>query len=273
MTLHHATHTISRIAGALVVAAALLAGAGVDRADAATPSVPRLTAVQTGPSVSTPLLVRWAPGSSDTNGYRVNLYKYKNDVLLTWFSLAQSYVATGAYDLPDLPNFSLTPNTRYCVGLQATAGVGQNVTNSKESNRLCATTPPPAPDLTVMRITGQAQLVVGESSVYEVVLSNHGGATTNGTSLSLTSVFGQAGMELVGMETVPAGFLCTRTNILGEELTCTGPLAGTESHVSERVAIFRVRVRGADRGTGELTAVVITNGINDSQRSLTVTVK
>lgn len=251
MLFPHLSRSLVRTTAALLTAAGLLAGIGASAA-ATPPSAPRLKAVEA--TSSTTLTVRWQDTAETEDGFRVSLYV--NGTISVYMNAPKvpGKNDIGAWEVP-----TLKPNTRYCVDVKAFTGTGQNgsSTFSESDERLCGTTlltPPPAPDLTVTRISGQPQLFNGESSVYEVVVANLGGPTTKGLYLLLR---GEYDIELVGMENVPAGFNCATTTTKYEErpfLKCTGALAGTESHPSQRAAVFQVRVRGVSVGDGTLSA-------------------
>lgn len=263
--------SLLKIGGALLTMAGMLLGAGAHGASASAPGIPRLTSVES--ETPTTILLRWQPPAGVVDGFRINLYKDGSQI---GYANAPAKGSTGAYEV-----YNLKPETRYCVGLLSYTGSGVNGASvfSQESDRLCVIMkplPPPAPDLTVTRITGQDSLRAGESSVYEVVMANLGGLTTKGSFLNIRVV---DGLELVGMSGTPAGFECAITTTKYEPegfMRCTGQLAGVEAHPSLRVAIFQVRVRGVSAGASELNAYA--GAVDDADgsnatRTLDVTVR
>jgi hypothetical protein len=273
MDVSHFSRTIVRTTAALLTAAGLLAGLGAHGAAAdGAPSAPRLRSVEaTSP---TKIMVRWDDTSETEDGFRINFYQNGSfGGYINSYTKVAGHGGLGVFEV-----YALQPNTAYCIGVKAYTGTGDNGASmfSPESTRLCATTlpTPAAPDLTVTRISGPQQLFAGVSSVYEVVVANLGGATTTG----YVNIRAEDGLELVGTASVPAGFDCatTTTRYQGPFLRCTGMLAGTESHISNRVAVFQVRVRATGAGTGALSAyagaTTDADGSN-AERSLSVTVK
>ncbi len=270
---------LARTAAALLTIAGLLAGLGVHRAAAAAPpSAPRLRSVEASvpstPSRASTLMVRWEDTAETEDGFRINFYRNGTfNGYINSYSKVAGRGGLGAFEV-----YALDPNTAYCIGVMAYTGTGNNgeSTFSPESERRCATTlpTPAAPDLTVTRITGAQALFAGVSSVYEVVIANLGGVTTTG----FLNIRAEDGLELAGIVSVPAGFDCvtTTTRYEGPFLRCTGMLAGTESHISNRVAVFQVRVRATGAGTGALSAYAGADKDADgsnAERSLSVTVK
>ena len=267
------SRTVVHTTATLLTAASLLAGLGVHRAAAAdAPSAPRLRSVEA--SSPTKIMVRWEDTSEAEDGFRINIYQNGSFAgYINSYAKIPGHGGLGMFEV-----YALQPNTAYCLGVKAYTGTGDNGASifSPESTRLCATTltTPAAPDLTVTRISGPQQLFAGVSSVYEVVVANLGGATTTG----YLNILAENGLELVGMESVPAGFDCatTTTRYEGPFLRCTGMLAGTESHISNRVAVFQVRVRATGAGTGALSAYAGADKDADgsnAERSLSVQVK
>ena len=111
-----------------------------------------------------------------------------------------------------------------------------------------APTPRPAkPDLAVTRLTGPAEVFDGTTAVYEVAIWNDG-TFANGTVQLVLNFLGA--MEAAAMVETPAGFTCEPER----GFTCTGSLGGIDSPVQERGAVFKVQGRGTARGSGTVVA-------------------
>src|SRR5215217_3294248 len=201
MTRSTVTRRLVRATAALLSVAGLLAGIGVHGAAAAPAalSAPRLRSVEAISATS--VVVHWEDTAATEDGFRISFYvngAYGGRIIK--YTPVEGKGGLGSFEV-----YALQPNTRYCMGVRAYIGTGEGGSAfSDESAQHCETTWA-LPDLTVTRITGQPRLLAGESSVYEVVVANLGGATAKGLFLNL-----RAGddLELVGMQNVPAGFEC-----------------------------------------------------------------
>jgi hypothetical protein len=223
---------MGRLAVALMVAACLALGAGVQGATAVVPPHPP-TLLDFYADTPTEVSIKWTNHDhARSDGIRVDLYQ--NDVSVV------------AWVLRDAPGFGTTrfsdgglqPDTGYCLGLRAYSGSGEDAFSSfsAESERLCTTTPAsegfvPGPvDLLLENIRGREELTVpaGATIAYLIVFRNLGNdaigsvvvdiATSGVLTLSADQTLVRPGWEA-------SGFTCGSTPPTGAAtagLRCTG---------------------------------------------------
>lgn len=167
--------------------------------------------------------------------------------------------------------------------MQAYVGDGTDASSvfSAEGNRLCVGTPraslpsapPTKPDLAVTRVTGPTQVSDGVTAVYDIVLANEGTAAKGTAQVTINAL---GSLELVEMVETAGEFDCG----LGESgFSCTGSLGGVENPFQERVAIFKVQVRGNGSGSATVSGSANHDGSLDemtgdnNRKLLTVAVK
>jgi CARDB len=172
--------TMGRLAGALLAVAVLALGVGGRGATAADPPAPPIIGSVEAPDATT-LNIRWTnsgPVPTVEHGVRINIY--------------QGGKLISIIPVPGTPGVAapegravngVSPDTRYCIGLLAYIGTGDNATStfSEESETRCVTTPPlPTADLqvaqlpTVEQAGGVAGCLAGTANNVRVVISNAG---------------------------------------------------------------------------------------------------
>ena len=257
-TRHRVFGTTGRRAGALLAAAVLALGIGASGGSAAEPPPPPdLESVEVIP----PAGIKFTVLTSSTepiDGIRLNVYQ--NGAFRRAFNTpleGMTHITVTIFQRPDV----FRPNTRYCVGLLAYVGTGDNnsSTFSEESQRRCFTMPvgagnagapapapapppPTKPDLAVTRVSGPTELFNGTAAVYEVVLANDGAAATGTAQIT---IYAAGGLDAEEMVEIPAGFTCEDDPI---GFSCTGSLGGVDDPIQTQVAIFKVRMRGVTPG-------------------------
>jgi len=281
---------LGRLAAALAVAATLALGIGAPAATAADPpDPPEIREVSAAP----PLGIRFtwfASGTKPIDGVRLTIYQ--SNAFLGFNNTPAGGARSGFVAFQSGTTFK--PDTRYCVGLVAYVGTGatEASTFSEESERRCFTMPPreggatapnPAPppppppptkpDLMVTRVSGPADVFDGVTAVYEVVLANDGTAAQGTAQVQINAA---GPIEPEEMAETPDGFACDLGDL---GFSCTGSLGGVDDPIQERVAIFKVRMRG--NGTGAATVIGSANHfgaldemtVDNNLKLLQVTVK
>lgn len=260
-----------RLAGALAMVAALMLGSNAPDATAAEPPDPPILEEVT---VLPPAAVSYTfakGGTKPVDGLRMNVYRdgrFRVAVNTPTGNVTDAKVTT--IQLPAV----FEPNTRYCIGLLAYVGTGNNASStfSQESERLCFTMPPqevsrpapePAPsptkpDLMVTRVSGPTQAFDGTTAVYEIVLANDGTAADGTAQITLNAV---DGLDPVEMAETPDGFTCEPHPLGG--FSCTGSLGGVEDPIQTRVAIFKLQVRGNGSGAASVYGIANHDGALD----------
>jgi hypothetical protein len=260
-----------RLVGALrwrasrMFAAGLVLAVGAHGALAVEPPEPP-TLSEVKPLDANTLDFTWSEsGQQPIDGIRFNFYQSGNLAFIVDYPTGdKKSERLAAARFPDLK-----PKTRYCLGLKAYIGSGNNDdrTFSDESERQCFTSKeanaptgtssgaPPAdappkpeaptnPDLAVTRLTGPTTVFDGATAIYQVALWNDG-APAKGTAQVQIGLMGA--IEPVRVVDPPNGFTCD----LGEfGFSCTGSLGGVDDPVQTRGAVFRVQVRGNGTGSG-----------------------
>jgi hypothetical protein len=274
--MRHMTHGLLRAlrwrAGLLLAIGLMLGGGAPGAAAADPPAPPTLQWVRVDPPAAVVYQFN-LNGDAPVNGVRLNVYQ--NNRFVHAFQ-QQLSPADRDGKVTNPQNRSLfKSNTRYCVGLLAYVGTGNNSSStfSEESERQCFTIPPYAdevgpapkpasegapkpapapeapppptkPDLTVTRLTGPTEVFDGVAVEYEVAIWNDG---TPAQGTAQVAILAEGPLESIGvLEVTNNGFVCeARTS----GFTCVGSLGGVDDAVQTRGAAFRVQVRG--NGSGE----------------------
>ncbi len=106
---------------------------------------------------------------------------------------------------------------------------------------------PTKPDLVLTRLTGPTEVFDGTTAVYEVAIWNDG-ITANNTAQVVLNFLGT--LKAMKMIETPAGFTCEPER----GFTCTGTLGGVDSPVQERGAVFKVQGHATAKGSGTVVA-------------------
>lgn len=106
---------------------------------------------------------------------------------------------------------------------------------------------PPKPDLAVTRVSGPAELAIGETAEYEIAIWNDGAPVKDQPLLQIN----RAGpVQLVEATEASSNGITCNVNSLG--IGCTGSLGGDDDPMSSRGATFRVQVMGMGAGKAAL---------------------